>query len=199
MIVNEKVNVKKIETKIINSRKINIKATLEVEAKVYSNDNMQIVCGVNNSEDIQMLNSQKMVNSLIGEGNTRVYAKDTISIDSSDELAEIMGVDVKILDKDIKLSYNKVLAKADAEISVMYLTEDNRIKNMSGKIPIMGFVDIENISDNNECDVDYKIKNIIIKPNNGDEHSIYVEIEIEIICFAYEAKNRNLIEDLYSR
>ena len=86
MIVNEKVNVKKIETKIINSRKINIKATLEVEAKVYSNDNMQIVCGVNNSEDIQMLNSQKMVNSLIGEGNTRVYAKDTISIDSSDEL-----------------------------------------------------------------------------------------------------------------
>ena len=198
MIVNEKVNVKKIETKIINSRKINIKATLEVEAKVYSNDNMQIVCGVNNSEDIQMLNSQKMVNSLIGEGNTRVYAKDTISIDSSDELAEIMGVDVKILDKDIKLSYNKVLAKADAEISVMYLTEDNRIKNMSGRIPIMGFVDIENISDNNECDVDYKIKNIIIKPNNGDEHSIYVEIEIEIICFAYEAKNINLIEDLYS-
>lgn len=198
MIVNEKVNVKKIETKIINSRKINIKATLEVEAKVYSNDNMQIVCGVNNSEDIQMLNSQKMVNSLIGEGNTRVYAKDTISIDSSDELAEIMGVDVKILDKDIKLSYNKVLAKADAEISVMYLTEDNRIKNMSGRIPIMGFVDIENISDDNECDVDYTIKNIIIKPNNADEHSIYVEIEIEITCFAYETKNINLIEDLYS-
>ena len=96
------------------------------------------------------------------------------------------------------MSYNKVLAKADAEISVMYLTEDNRIKNMSGRIPIMGFVDIENISDNNECDVDYKIKNIIIKPNNADEHSIYVEIEIEITCFAYEAKNINLIEDLYS-
>ena len=198
MTVNEKVNIKKIETKILNGRKINIKATLEVEAKVYSNDNMQIVCGVNNADDIQMLNTQKTVNSLIGEGNTKVYAKDTISIDSTDDLAEIMGVDIKILDKDIKLSYNKVLAKADAEISIMYLTEDNRIKNTSARIPVMGFVDIENIGDNNECDVDYKTKNIIIKPNNGDEHSIYVEIEIEITCFAYEAKNINLIEYLYS-
>mgnify|MGYP004674115687 FL=1 len=198
MTVNEKVNIKKIETKILNGRKINIKATLEVEAKVYSNDNMQIVCGVNNADDIQMLNTQKTVNSLIGEGNTKVYAKDTISIDSTDDLAEIMGVDIKILDKDIKLSYNKVLAKADAEISIMYLTEDNSIKNTSARIPVMGFVDIENIGDNNECDVDYKTKNIIIKPNSGDEHSIYVEIEIEITCFAYEAKNINLIEDLYS-
>lgn len=198
MTVNEKVNIKKIETKILNGRKINIKATLEVEAKVYSNDNMQIVCGVNNADDIQMLNTQKTVNSLIGEGNTKVYAKDTISIDSTDDLAEIMGVDIKILDKDIKLSYNKVLAKADAEFSIMYLTEDNRIKNTSARIPVMGFVDIENIGDNNECDVDYKTKNIIIKPNSGDEHSIYVEIEIEITCFAYEAKNINLIEDLYS-
>lgn len=198
MTVDEKVNIKKIETKILNGRKINIKVILEVETKVYSNDNLQIICGVNNMEDIQMLNTQKNVNSLIGEGNTKVYAKDTISIDNTDELAEIMRVDVKILDKDIKLSYNKVLAKADAEISVLYLTEDNRIKSMNTRIPIMGFVDIENISDNNKCDVDYKIKNIIIKPNNGDEHSIYVEIEIEIVCFAYEARNINLIEDLYS-
>lgn len=40
----------------------------------------------------------------------------------------------------------------------MYLTEDNRINNVSTKIPIMGFIDIENINDNNICDVDYKLK-----------------------------------------
>ena len=43
----------------------------------------------------------------------------------------------------------------------MYLTEDNRINNVSTKIPIMGFIDIENINDNNICDVDYKLKNLI--------------------------------------
>lgn len=198
MTINENIKIKKIETRILNGRKLNVKVILEVDIAVYSNENMQIVSNINNLEDIQMLNNQRTINSLIGEGNTRVYAKDTISIDAADDLAEIMKASIKILDRDIKLSYNKVLAKAETEISIMYLTEDNRIKNITTRIPIMGFVDIENISDNNTCDIDYKIKNFIIKPNNADSHSIYVEAEIEITCFAYEAKNINLIEDLYS-
>lgn len=198
MTASERVTIKKIETRILNGRKINVKVTLEVEAKIYSNDNVEIVSNVNNIEDIQILNNQKVVNSLVGEGSTRVYAKDTISIDNIDELAEIMNVGIKIVDKDTKLSYNKVLAKAEAELSILYLTEDNRIKNITTRIPVMGFVDMENISDDNSCDVDYKIKNFIIKPNNADSHSIYVEAEIEIVCFAYETKNINLIEDIYS-
>lgn len=183
---------------MLNGRKINVKAILEVETRVYSNDNVEIISNLNNMGDIQMLNNSKIINSLVGEGSTRVYAKDTISIDETDDLAEIMKTEIRILDKDIKLSYNKVLAKADAEISIMYLTEDNRIRNTTARIPIMGFVDIENINDNNICDIDYNMKNLIIKPNNGDNHSIYVEAEIEIMCFAYEVKNINLIEDLYS-
>lgn len=198
MLANEKVNIKKIETRILNGRKINVKVVLEMELEIYSNENIQIVSNINNLEDIQMLNNRKTVNSLIGEGNTKVYAKDTISIDAVDDLAEIMKASIKIVDRDMKLSYNKVLAKAESEISIMYLTEDNRIKNISARIPIMGFIDIENISDNNICDINYKIKNFIVKPNNVDAHSIYVEAEIEITCFAYETRNINLIEDLYS-
>ncbi len=198
MTSKEDIKIKNIECKILNGRKINVKSTLSISSKVYSNDNIEIISNISNLNDVQVLNSDKKVNSLIGNGSTRVYAKDTISVDSADELAEIMKANIRIIDKDIKLSYNKVLAKADADVSILYLTEDNRIKSISTKIPIMGFVDIENINDDAICDVDYQIKNLIIKPNTGDTHSIYIEAEIEISCFAYETKNINLIEDLYS-
>lgn len=198
MISKESVNIKSIECRVLNGRKINVKATLSISSKVYSNDDVEIISNINNLDDVQVLNNDRMINSLIGSGSTRVYAKDTISIDIADELAEIMKANIRMVDKDIKLSYNKVLAKADAEVSMMYLTEDNRIKSISSRIPVMGFVDIENISDESICDVDYQIKNLIIKPNSGDMHSIYIEVEIEISCFAYETKNINLIEDLYS-
>ena len=198
MTAKENVNIKNIECRVLNGRKINVKSTLSITSKVYSNDNIEIISNVSNLDDVQVLNNDKMVNSLIGDGNTRVYAKDTISVDTADELAEIMKANIRIVNKDIKLSYNKVLAKADADVSILYLTEDNRIKNVNTKIPVMGFVDIENISDDSICDVDYQIKNLIIKPNSGDTHSIYIEGEIEISCFAYETKNINLIEDLYS-
>ncbi len=197
MVLNENISVKNIDCRIINERKISIKASLNVEAKLYSNEQTDIITGITNFDDIQTLSNNKCISSLVGEGSTRVYAKDTLSIDNVDDLAEIMNASLKIVNKEVKLSYNKVLAKAEAEIWIMYLTEDNRINNVSTKIPIMGFIDIENINDNNICDVDYKLKNLIIKPNNGETHSIYVEAEIELICFAYESKEINLIEDLY--
>lgn len=198
MTSKERVNIKNIECRVLNGRKINVKTTLNICATVYSNDNVEIISNINNLDDVQALNNDRIVNSLIGEGNTKVYAKDTISVDVADELAEIMKTNIRMINRDIKLSYNKVLAKADAEVSILYLTEDNRIKNVNTRIPVMGFVDIENISDEAICDVDYQIKNLIIKPNSGDMHSIYIEVEIEISCFAYERKNINLIEDLYS-
>ena len=198
MTANVSIDINNIEYRILNGRKINLKINLNISSKVYSNDSIEMISEISNLDDIQVLNNSRVINSLIGEGNTRVYAKDTITLDTADEIAEIMKANVKIINKDIKLSYNKILAKADSEVSIIYLTEDNRIKNINTRIPIMGFIDIENINDNSICDVNYQIKNLIIKPNNGDMNSIYIEIEVEISSSAYEVKSVNLIEDLYS-
>ena len=147
---------------------------------------------------MQVLKNSKEINCLLGDGEVKVSAKDNIAIDSADDLAEIMKTSIKIINKETKISYNKILAKADAEINVIYSTEDNRINELNAQIPIMGFIDMENVDENNFCDTNYKIKNLIIKPNNTEMHSIYVEIEMEISSFVYERKNVNLIEDLYS-
>ena len=198
MTTNVNIKIKKIDVQIINGRKLNVKAILEADVKVFDNENINIISNMNDIDNIQLLNSNKKINSLVGKGSTSVYAKDTISVEAEDEIAEIMQAGLKIVDKDIKLSYNKVLAKSEADISIMYLTEDSRIKSIDTKIPVMGFIDIESIGEESICDVNYMIKNLVIKPNNGDIHSIYVEAEIEISCFAYEEKTIDLIEDLYS-
>ena len=138
---------KSIEAKVINGRKVGIKAAIEVEIKVYSNEEVQIVNNIQNAEGIQMLKEDLKVNSLVGMGDTKIYAKDTINIDSSDNLAEILKANVCICDKDIKISYNKILTKSEAEIRIMYLTEDNRMGRVTAKIPVVGFVDIPNVTE----------------------------------------------------
>lgn len=198
MSLDENVTVKSIECRIINGRKINVKATLQFEMTVYSNENVDIIKKLNNIKDVQVLESNLNVNSLVGEGCSKANAKDTIVIENIDNLAEILKVDLSIVNKDIKISYNKVLGKADILVKMMYLTEDNRIKVVENKIPVMGFVDIENIDDSNICDMKYKLKNMLIKPNPVEEHSIYVEIEVELYVRVYENKEVNIIQDLYS-
>ena len=189
---------KSIEAKVINGRKIGIKAAIEVEVKIYSNEEIEIINDIQNAEGIQILKEDLKVNSLVGMGDTKIYAKDTISIENTDNLAEILKANLCICDKDIKISYNKILTKAEAEIKLMYLTEDNRIGMMTTKIPVVGFVDIQNVTEENICDVDYEIRNMVLKPNAVEEHSIYVEIEIGVMATVYEEKRINLIQDLYS-
>ena len=149
-------------------------------------------------QDIQVLQKGISIHSLKGDGNSRVYAKDTLMLDNVDNLAEVLKVDFKLINKDTKISYNKVLAKADAIIKILYLTEDGRIGCVQGNIPVMGFIDIPEVTDENICDMKYELKNIVVKPNSVEEHSIYVEAEIEIACKVYEDKQMEMIQDLYS-
>lgn len=198
MILDINAELKNIECNLINGRKVHLKANIDIKYKLYANENVDLINDILKNEDIKILKNNKKVNSLVGFGNTKVYAKETVMIDNVDNLAEILQVNINIIDKDIKTSYNKVLAKSEAEIKILYLTEDNRVKSCLYNIPIVGFIDIQDVSEENICDINFEIKNIIIKPNNVEEHSIYIEMEIEVFCMAYEEKNINLLQDLYS-
>lgn len=62
----------------------------------------------------------------------------------------------------------------------------------------MGFIDLVGVSDDDLCDVKYKIKNILVKPNVPEDHSINMEIELEIFCRVFGDKEVRVIQDLYS-
>lgn len=192
------VTIKDLECKVLNGRKINVRAGLEAKIKLYSNEEVEFISGINNMQDIQILDKGFTINSLIGNNSTRVYVKDTLNIDIKDEIAEILRTEINLIDNDMKISYNKVISKCEAEVKIMYLTEDNRINTIQGRIPAVGFIDMQNILEENICEVNNEIVNTIIRPNSSEEHSIYVEIEIETSCKAYERKEIRLIQDLYS-
>lgn len=65
-------------------------------------------------------------------------------------------------------------------------------------MPVIGFIDLAGVSEDNICDVKYKLRNVVIKPNSAEEHSIYVEIEYDIFCNCFENKSISIIQDMYS-
>lgn len=192
------ISIKDLECKVINGRKINIKIGLDINVRLQSNEDVEIINSINNIDNIQTMEKSMTLNSLVGSGNTRVYVKDTLNIDEKDEIAEVLRSEIKLVDNDIKISYNKVLSKCEVKVNIMYLTEDNRINKIEGKIPAVGFIDIANVSEDNTCEVNNQIANIAIRPNPSEEHSIYVEIEIETSCSCFAKKEIRLIQDMYS-
>ena len=59
-----KTKLKSIECKVINGRKIGIKATLEVEIEIYSSDELEIINEIKDMENIEVLKQELNVNSL---------------------------------------------------------------------------------------------------------------------------------------
>lgn len=198
MQIDEDIMIKSFDVKIINGRKLSVRANLETSIQVYENGTFDLITDINSISDMQLLNRTQEISELIGQGSSKVNIKDTIAIDVADDFAEIMKVNFLIKNPETKISYNKVLSKADAEVEIIYLTEDNRICRVSTQIPIMGFVDIQDISENCNCELKNRLCNLIIKPNSTEERSIYIEAEIEVSCMAYQSKEINIIEDLYS-
>lgn len=198
MNMDSNINLGEIECKILNGRKVNIKANIDIGVNIYSNENIEFIKDVENDNEVQVLNTSAVMDSLLGTGMTKAYAKDTITIDNNDNLSEIMKVNLNMTNKETKTSYNKILVKSDMQVNIMYLTDDNRVNEVKWQIPVMGFIDMQGISDDNLCDVNYEIKNCLVKPNNVDEHSIYIEVELEISCNVFEKKELNIIQDLYS-
>lgn len=197
MNLKNNINIKNIECKVLNGRKINVKVILEIEVFVYSNEEINILKEVNNIENMQTLDTNIQINNLVGIGSCRACAKDTITLQQEDNLAEILKTEINVMNNEMKVSYNKILLKADANVKIMYLTENGEIKTISSNIPIMGFLDMSNVSDTDILTSNYEMKNIIIKPNSTEQHSIYVEIEFEIMCDAVNSMDIDLIQDMY--
>ena len=145
MILDCEASIKSIECKVLNGRKVNIKSIVEVTINLSVNKNIEFIEDITNIGDLQKLNKKFSMNSILGLGQTRCFAKDTVLIDNIDDLSEIIKTNVEILNKETKVSYNKVLVKADLIVKIMYLTEDNRINLVKAKLPVMGFVDIVGI------------------------------------------------------
>lgn len=73
-----------------------------------------------------------------------------------------------------------------------------RIRRVEETIPVMGFIDLVGVSEDDLCDVKYKVKNIQIKTNGVDDHGINVDIEIEMFCRVFGNKEISVIQDMYS-
>lgn len=197
MIESTTVKLQSVNAKIINERKISIKASVNYNVRIFSNSNQEYVNNVK-LKDIQKKEKSLNVKSVVGVQTTKTSVSENLAIDPSDQFAEILKVTTSFSSIETKISYNKVLTKADLNMKMLYLTEDGRVSIIKKTFPIMGFVDMKDIKDESTCESELEMKNMVIKPSASQDHTITVDFEIGMKVFAYENKTINVIEDLYS-
>lgn len=196
-IAKQKIMLQSIESKVLNERKISIKAMAKIKSEIYEKSEIEITSDFNDIENVEKLKETIDIRSIIGFNKVKTSIKEDISVDNNYEVSEILKTDIEITNLENKISFNKVLAKADANIKVIFLAEDGRISVTNSTIPIMSFIDMDKITDKNICNVEYFIRNMLFKVNSKEMHSISCQIDFEVMCEAYENKLVDVIQDMY--
>lgn len=185
-----------MEGKVINERKISIKAEVKFNIKLQNKCNIEYVEGIN-VENLQKLETSGNINCIVGIGNTKTSVNETIKIDGDEKLAEILRVCSNISNIETKISYNKVLVKSDIIVSILYSTENGLCHFTQAKYPIMGFIEMKDITENCIVDPVIQINNFLISSNGSQDNLIDLEIEVDIVAVVYNSKKINIIEDMY--
>lgn len=193
----EQVSIELIESKVLNERKISIRASLKVKCEIFEKTQIEIVSDFEGLEGVEKLKETLAIKSVVGSNKVKSSIKEDISVDNSFSVAEILKTNVEVTNFENKISFNKVLAKADAVVKVLFLAEDGRIGVATSNIPVMSFIDIEKVTDSHECQVEYAIRNMLFKVNSKEMHSISCQIEFEVMCNVFESKTIDVIQDMY--
>ncbi|MBR2289236.1 MAG: DUF3794 domain-containing protein [Clostridia bacterium] len=192
------IQVLKQEVKVLNERKISIEATLKIEYQVFGTDSIEVFNDFDQSLELEV-NSQKLnISSLVGVNTGLASLKEEIKLESTDIVSDILKVETTIMNKEVKISFNKVLAKADLAVGIKYLTQDGRVCEVEEKFPMMCFINVENVKEEDTCQNDYQVRNILLDFSNSEENAITVQMEYEIVCKAFENREQEVACDVYS-
>lgn len=196
-IVKCKPSLKNIDTKILNERKVNIIANVEVSAEFYEKKEFEFVKEVAD-EKIQVKEENYKIKKIVGEGLGVTNVREKLETENQASISEILKVDIDLSNIENKISFNKVLSKADLNLKITYQTEELKEQSISGVFPITTFIDMENVKDGAVCESNYNLRNMMFKVDSVVSSKVDFELDYNISLDVYEESEVRFIEDMYS-
>lgn len=192
-----RIEIVSIDTKILNERKISVCINLKIWFNFFECQNIEYLDNLGSLSGVEKLQETVTLNTLVASNRIRTSLKEDISIDETEEVTDILKCDVSVANQENKISYNKVLSKADVNIKILYMTASSRISTVEMAVPAMNFIDMEKVTDEDECEIDYKVRNMLFKPNSKEMRSISCQIDFEVSCEVYKKKTMDIVQDMY--
>lgn len=191
--IKEKIEVTSVNIKILNERKIHYKAEIQCTIIAYKKDEIEFINKIDDEHKIQMLRQKEVINQFISCSDAKISGKEKIEVDSNEEI-EVIKFSYEITNIEKKISYNKILVKADCLLSILYQTESGIIRKVEKQIPLMGFIENEGITEDAEIEINFTLQNLNITENVTN---IEIEIDLNMQAIVFKRVNIELLTDLY--
>lgn len=192
-----------LECKVTNGRKVSVRMPVTLEVSASKKCKYEIGKDIVDDRNMEIKKENVSFKTLYNCKCECTNINENINLNDEDKpIGEILQANMKIIGKDYKTSYNKILAKAEALIKFVYIADDdtNSVETFEAKIPVMGFIDIDGLTEDMEVALDYEVKNFNIRPVYQDLKACAISLnaDVEICAYVYNKVNFDVISDMYS-
>lgn len=177
-------NIQNIDYKILNDRKISIKAILNIIGTSELSNEYQAITNIENLPESQVNIKNINLNRTILKQTEQFIIKDEINIpSSSSNISSILDCSGEITNREVTISNNKINISGTIHTQVLYKadSEESYIEVTEKEIPFNGSIDADNVTQEMYAIYQLKATDFFcqIRPDEDGEDRV-VEIEVSV-------------------
>lgn len=195
---------KSIDARMINPRKVIVRANMLISVAVYEKDTVEVCGAADGGEEynMEMLKSSCKAYLPVCVREKTFNVSDELDISGSKpEAAQIYKSRISLAANEMKIVGNKAVFKGVASIGILYLSGEGNLQALDYHLPFSQLVEIDAGGEGADCDVVLALTGSemnINKQQGGGGRSISISLAMVAQVVVMEESKIDFISDLYS-
>lgn len=189
---------------IINSRKLSIKALVQLSAAVNEIYDEEVATAAEGEGDVEVLKNWKTMLQLFSAKKDTYRFKEEIMLPSNKpNIRDVLWKSVQLRGMETRLMENQITIKGEALVFILYLgeEEEERLQWLESALPFSGAVECAGCSEDMTLDISYDTAAVELLPKpdyDGEERMLHLELVLDLNIHIYQEEQIQILEDLYS-
>ncbi len=202
MYAEAEINVDNIDYTILNSRKLNIKVLMGIDANAIEDVTAEICTSITTDEPYEILNSTVAPYRTVSRVCEQLCIREKLEIPGGKpSIEKILRTDVCIRNREHSLSTDKMMIKGILLVSTVYCSDvDGKIHCVEHEVPFAEMIAMPDVTEDMDSKLKLCINRIFYKPEpdaDGDCRHIMIECIVTVNAKACKQFSLNIVKDVY--
>ena len=201
--VTAKADLLNIDYKMLNDRKLNYRAIVNITVSAERSDVHEMVVHIHDVSENQLLKKQLQVNRTVENKSDRFTVKDQVSLPSNKpNIREVLQSSCAIVNKDVRINAGKVSLTGELLLTTLYRgdNEEKIIEFVEHEIPFDSHIDVNDALEDMFADFDLQVLDEYVQvsaDSDGEDRQLDIEITIGCTVKIYASEELQILEDAY--
>ena len=190
-----------LDCRIINDRKIGVKAVLGLAAAGEKKRQATVLKDLQ-GEGVETLREGLQMEREIAEVKDRFTVKEEMTIPSfRPEIGEILAEHIRLTEQEVRPAEGKAAVRGNLCIDLLYADGEGNLGSHGEKIPFSGYLEEDGIEPNTDLSGSLKVEEYRLTPavdEDGETRQVGVVVTIGAVLKGSEREEREILQDAYA-